>query len=834
MASEKKPSIYSDRGSIGSAKELDEYGVWVKSEPQVLSSAGSDDQKSNDFSMPDFDVTASDENLQIADAGDFDSSGFDDIELPENNFDIESAEENIDTNFEDFSVSDDAALAGVPEDDFEVPTVEAIEASSQNKENDLSTQLLLKIANELSSIRSELSDLKKEFSIIRTASPEEEKGGHEQHGGFFAEEDDETIALTGDEMDNILTKEDEQHGGFFTEEDDETIALTGDELDNILNTADFTEESGANEKPEEPLAEIPSIDAESFDDVNLSEEAGIDTEAETDASEEEVVSNENEEELIQIDFDALGIDLNPDVLLAGEADAPVTDEQAMEDLSSADMTMEAPEEMPDTEASETAIDEIDSDFAVLSASEEKLLSGEDLEAHEHEELKKLRDEGAKPINPAPENSSYLEESEIAEFSEDVSFDSSSFDLSEAIIDDPELTADGIDDAVTEPVIEEMVDIGIDMDSLEDLTITDDDEETEDINFDEPAEDNIAEDNIDDASMPDLSIEPPAEEESIDTDTPLTDGSLDIDALSDSDFDIDVSMPDENLEIETSSDDLDIEISIPQDDLNVDTPADDDLNMEVSLDDDLDIDVSTPEENLDEVSSDDNFDIELTMPDDNFDDVPAAEELDIDETTDDDLDIELSMPDVNLDDDVPEAEELDIDETADDDFDIELSMPDDNFDDVPVAEELDIDETADDSIEEVIPEGLEEEIEETLVPFDDDLEEEIPDDLPILPAADKTSDNESFYTPPPAAAREERPQPKAGKERTAETAPLRAPASGAAKNGFEIPSALKTELKTVLSYMDQLLESLPEEKIEEFAKSEYFDSYKKLFKELGLV
>jgi len=53
-------------------------------------------------------------------------------------------------------------------------------------------------------------------------------------------------------------------------------------------------------------------------------------------------------------------------------------------------------------------------------------------------------------------------------------------------------------------------------------------------------------------------------------------------------------------------------------------------------------------------------------------------------------------------------------------------------------------------------------------------------------------------------------------------------------GDEIPSNLKTELKTVLSYMDQLLESLPEEKIEEFARSEYFETYKKLFEELGLA
>ncbi|MDR1443866.1 MAG: hypothetical protein LBI94_03195, partial [Treponema sp.] len=50
----------------------------------------------------------------------------------------------------------------------------------------------------------------------------------------------------------------------------------------------------------------------------------------------------------------------------------------------------------------------------------------------------------------------------------------------------------------------------------------------------------------------------------------------------------------------------------------------------------------------------------------------------------------------------------------------------------------------------------------------------------------------------------------------------------------LPGGFRKELKQVLSYMDQLLESLPEEKIEEFAQSEYFDAYKKLFKELGLA
>jgi len=49
----------------------------------------------------------------------------------------------------------------------------------------------------------------------------------------------------------------------------------------------------------------------------------------------------------------------------------------------------------------------------------------------------------------------------------------------------------------------------------------------------------------------------------------------------------------------------------------------------------------------------------------------------------------------------------------------------------------------------------------------------------------------------------------------------------------IPVELKNEIKSVLAYMDQLLEALPEQKIEEFAKSEYFETYKHLFEELGI-
>lgn len=50
---------------------------------------------------------------------------------------------------------------------------------------------------------------------------------------------------------------------------------------------------------------------------------------------------------------------------------------------------------------------------------------------------------------------------------------------------------------------------------------------------------------------------------------------------------------------------------------------------------------------------------------------------------------------------------------------------------------------------------------------------------------------------------------------------------------DMPYNIKQEIKAVLQYMDQLLDALPQEKIADFAKSEHFETYKKLFEELGI-
>lgn len=84
--------------------------------------------------------------------------------------------------------------------------------------------------------------------------------------------------------------------------------------------------------------------------------------------------------------------------------------------------------------------------------------------------------------------------------------------------------------------------------------------------------------------------------------------------------------------------------------------------------------------------------------------------------------------------------------------------------------------------------------------------------------------------------EEELEAEAATAAESEPAPAQQAGTGAPSGGSEageLPENLKQEIRSVLSYMDQLLESLPEEKIQEFARSEHFEVYKRLFEELGL-
>ena len=116
------------------------------------------------------------------------------------------------------------------------------------------------------------------------------------------------------------------------------------------------------------------------------------------------------------------------------------------------------------------------------------------------------------------------------------------------------------------------------------------------------------------------------------------------------------------------------------------------------------------------------------------------------------------------------------------------------DDVPAVEP---------EIEETKPEVSEESIEELTAVSED-----------AIPELEPEAENENV----PGESKQETLLQAAAKKREAT---------------ISIPLELKNEIKSVLSYMDQLLEALPEKKIEEFAKSEYFETYKHLFEELGI-
>jgi hypothetical protein len=697
MAVDKKPSIYYDRGTIGSSDELDEYGVWVKSEPQELASPGAESPEEfpdleipgiEDLSgigdMPDFNIPAESDGFddsadfeadfdapfdesspetetENSEAGD-DFSFAEDIDLPDMESGGEDAGESAgfdaieeeapdagedvkdeagdlgfaEISFDDFTGGTGAELeettaeedSGGFDDAFDLPSEEPVEEiftepagekPVKGEPSDLSTQLLMKIAQELSSIRAELTGLKKEFAGLKVESPPE----GQDHGFFNEEEDDEKIALTGDELNNILNAEkggtpvetgdsidisldksgdsdapgeesaEIQGHGFFDEEEDETISLTGDELDNILNTANFTEEAGADANEETGGFSIEETE-ELFSGEEISEEA---------AGEESAKDDSFDDTDLDLDISIEEKDLDE---LGGEIDL-------------------------DNPADEAVFEPIEASDDFLGTADIDL----DLPVEEDEEILKLREEGARPMTPAPEpeDSSYLTEDPLASGQ----FDEDSLDLSGAVIDEPDLSSEIQDNPVEEPSLD---DISIDLDLDED------------------------------------SFGGSVQEE--------------------------------------------------------ETPAEE-----------------TGEFNLD-----------------------AGEE------------IELPLSDDEEEEDVPVSPSFQDEAEAG-----------------PAPSEADDDLT-------LIPEGFVVEADDSQSPGGEETGDE--DTLP----------EEDFSVP---------------EDRTEETAVEELPEENETASGpGVIPSHLKQELKTVLSYMDQLLESLPDDKIEEFARSEYFDTYKKLFKELGLV
>jgi hypothetical protein len=444
MANEKNPSIYVDRGTIGSSTELDEYGVWVKSEPQDLSSTGAEAVDFGDDLVPEeaADFPAAPEDLPDFGESGGDSPGEDlDFDIP-----LEIAtEEEMDDFFEDPSGNtadfalDEAFGDGEPSPDSDIAGTGVLDVSpdfdNPEKESppegagktgsgvELSTQLLMRIVGELSSIKDELSTLKRELSAIHN-EPREAAAPGATGRGFFDEGEDEKIALTGDEMDNIL------HTADFT---DETGA---DAADHTGGAGDFAVED--EETLDLPVSE--ELPGEESPEINLSGDLldfAVEEPLEEPLTEETLPGETMElaEEEITLE-DGLGFEAPPeDTEPEPESEEPAEEPPAEESLTE-----------PEPAAEEISLSPEDTLSIEDALGKDIELLGDEVSL----DLQELQQTGVEPMTPAPEDISYLE-------TEPEAFDDISLDLSDPVGDE---TGEGTGEP--EPPVETLtVDLDLD-------------------------------------------------------------------------------------------------------------------------------------------------------------------------------------------------------------------------------------------------------------------------------------------------------------------------------------------------------------------------------------
>jgi pilus assembly protein FimV len=224
--------LHDESGDAGEP-DLEKYGIWIKVEPQTLESAPEpeealelSDLEAETAGGREAKLTAEEEEL----LGELES------ESSAETGGIEAAAD-MDLGLEELAPEPgEESLGELPEAEIEVPlsekmpALDAMDVQGPAASKPHTEDIFRKIEQDLKQIKSEIQNLKRELAGIG-------RGGAAPGG---AKGPSAPAAAPG----------------FFAEEEDDSIALTGDELDNILNTADITEEQAGGQQPglEEELA----------------------------------------------------------------------------------------------------------------------------------------------------------------------------------------------------------------------------------------------------------------------------------------------------------------------------------------------------------------------------------------------------------------------------------------------------------------------------------------------------------------------------------------------------------------------------------------------------
>ena len=756
--------------STDDTKELDSYGVWVKRAPQDAS------EEALDLDLPDF----SDFQETADQTGIIEEQN--DNEVPVADQDSSATDENGEISIDDF-VTDgftdpNEAYApsspNPPEQDGELSLDDFMEGGFEAPSEGSTDSESASESDEVS-----LDDfLDGDFSDGSGASSSDEISIDD----FL---DDDSVSSAKQKEDDITNDEPLDIDVDFTESEEDAVPTTEiteeNESENEESFADDDDMFDSIEKIEtasEPEAETPvtesNIELEdvSLDDFNL-EESDDATAAALGASINSSVSSGEE----TVSLDSFGIDSSSEEMPAGTGSS--------RKQQTVDYELAITEE--DNVQTAPVIDEIKSDSVTQNKEEttETTVNNELLEKIVSD-LSGLKDE----INSLKNDLAELKEKNTLD-----NISSGQNDGEQPAESEIELPVQS--EPAEEPggffnSDEEDDTIALSGDELSNIVSNADfTEETAepDTQYDESTEETVTEEQPEQELPEDFSAD-------FSNDTPF--GGIEDTVIPDEEPDSGLSM-DINEEIleEPNLDDIETNADIPEE---IEIPKVDDIaetqDEEPTLDDILVESSST--DFMDSVTDSTNMqpDIEITEP---VEPELAEEEAAITKEEADDITSEYSA-------DTAENTEPVLDE------DTALELPEESSSDA--------ENTAEESTDDIFNETAIEDAQHTQDAMMNDIMNEAPsvDNALSEENVDYLSKDNTVLSDDEAAVAESEPEPSAETEQT---------------DTSDLPSDIKEDVKSVLLYMDQLLENLPEDKIMEFAKSEQFTTYKKLFNELGL-
>lgn len=756
--------------STDDTKELDSYGVWVKRAPQDAS------EEALDLDLPDF----SDFQETADQTGIIEEQN--DNEVPVADQDSSATDENGEISIDDF-VTDgftdpNEAYApsspNPPEQDGELSLDDFMEGGFEAPSEGSTDSESASESDEVS-----LDDfLDGDFSDGAGASSSDEISIDD----FL---DDDSVSSAKQKEDDITNDEPLDIDVDFTESEEDAVPTTEiteeNESENEESFADDDDMFDSIEKIEtasEPEAETPvtesNIELEdvSLDDFNL-EESDDATAAALGASINSSVSSGEE----TVSLDSFGIDSSSEEMPAGTGSS--------RKQQTVDYELAITEE--DNVQTAPVIDEIKSDSVTQNKEEttETTVNNELLEKIVSD-LSGLKDE----INSLKNDLAELKEKNTLD-----NISSGQNDGEQPAESEIELPVQS--EPAEEPggffnSDEEDDTIALSGDELSNIVSNADfTEETAepDTQYDESTEETVTEEQPEQELPEDFSAD-------FSNDTPF--GGIEDTVIPDEEPDSGLSM-DINEEIleEPNLDDIETNADIPEE---IEIPKVDDIaetqDEEPTLDDILVESSST--DFMDSVTDSTNMqpDIEITEP---VEPELAEEEAAITKEEADDITSEYSA-------DTAENTEPVLDEDA------ALELPEESSSDA--------ENTAEESTDDIFNETAIEDAQHTQDAMMNDIMNEAPsvDNALSEENVDYLSKDNTVLSDDEAAVAESEPEPSAETEQT---------------DTSDLPSDIKEDVKSVLLYMDQLLENLPEDKIMEFAKSEQFTTYKKLFNELGL-